>query len=320
MPKPSNKRDSSIRRLASLSVGLLVLGGAMGYLPTGRTEPNRVLALTSPEFPAYQEAVRGLQAGMKKSGITLEILNVEADNEPSEISEHIQEFDPDLTVSVGSRALGLISSLPSAQPMLSTMVLNPAGVSGSSQAPVSVVILDLSLDLVATKLQELFPGKRRLGIIGLADWDEAKMRELRASARRHGMTVAFALVADVSELIETFTSLRGKVDFVWCRPISALYNSTTVTPLIRRSLQIRLPIVGFSEAFVRSGAAVGIYPDYYDVGLQTADLVGLFQKGRPLPSLQNPRRAKVAVNQRVLRLLGLKFEKDSNENSVLVFR
>ena len=107
------------------------------------------------------------------------------------------------------------------------------------------------------------------------------------------------------DLVKSFLSLKGKADFVVVLPDSSLYNNTTVRPLIQASLESRLPIVGFSSSFVRAGAAVGIYPDFRDIGSQAADVVQKLIAGKTGMADESPRKLQVAVNQRVLRLLGL---------------
>jgi ABC-type uncharacterized transport system substrate-binding protein len=92
---------------------------------------------------------------------------------------------------------------------------------------------------------------------------------------------------------------------VICLPDAALYNGATARPLIMASLEHRLPVVGFSPAFLRAGAAVAIYPDYRAIGLQTAELVRRCLESGECASTETPRKTVVAVNTRVLRMLGI---------------
>ena len=92
-----------------------------------------------------------------------------------------------------------------------------------------------------------------------------------------------------------------------------------IPPLVMASLEYRLPIVGFSPAFVHAGAAVGVYADYRAVGRQTAELALRAQhhEFRGEGSEESPSKVRVAVNQRIARLLGLDFHLDAG---VEVFR
>jgi ABC-type uncharacterized transport system substrate-binding protein len=120
-------------------------------------------------------------------------------------------------------------------------------------------------------------------------------------------------------LIRLFLGLRGKTDFVIVLPDSSLYNNTTVSPLIVASLENQLPLVAFSSSFVRAGAAVGIYPDFHDIGAQTAGLAVRYCATQAALPEEGPRKLTVAVNQRVARLLGLEF-KQPKSGGLVVFK
>ena len=63
-----------------------------------------------------------------------------------------------------------------------------------------------------------------------------------------------------------------------------------------------------SPWFVRAGAAVGVYPDFRDIGAQTAQLAERQLSGQAVTAEEGPRKVVVAVNQRVIRLLGVEYE------------
>jgi len=114
--------------------------------------------------------------------------------------------------------------------------------------------------------------------------------------------------ANPEELLRILRSFKGQVDLVLCLPDSSLYNGTTVKPLILTSLESRLLVVGFSESFVRAGAAIGVYPDFRDIGVQTGEIVRKQLAGQAVAAEDGPRKLVVAVNQRVIRLLGVEYE------------
>ena len=76
------------------------------------------------------------------------------------------------------------------------------------------------------------------------------------------------------ELLDQFAALEDSYELVWCLPDSTLYQPATVTPLILSSIRRKLPVIGFSLGFVNAGALAGFYPDYRDLGAQTAEACG----------------------------------------------
>ena len=175
--------------------------------------------------------------------------------------------------------------------------------SQSSQRP-PAVYLDLPPASLLIALKTLLPGKNRFGLIRNASRDEPDP-SLPARMKQQGVTLHTAECSRPEDLVKAFLSLKSKADFVVVLPDSTLYNNTTVRPLILASLESRLPIVGFSSSFVRAGSALGFYPDFHDIGLQTADVVQKYLAGKTGMADEVPRKLQSAVNQRVLRLLGL---------------
>jgi len=135
-----------------------------------------------------------------------------------------------------------------------------------------------------------------------------------------GETAGRTVVCNGAEdLVRVFATLRGQADFVWCRPDNSLYDATTVRSLIMASLRLQLPLVGFSSSFVRAGAATGVWADYREIGLQTADAVRRCLLRQPgTPQSEPPRKLKIAVNERVIRLMGLDYKASPSKEVVIL--
>ena len=187
------------------------------------------------------------------------------------------------------------------------MVLHSDGAGILAEASVrrrvAAVYLDVPGADIALELKALFPGKHRLGAIH----NPSRDRDAQWQARLHqqGFVVEVKECARPEELLRGFLSLKRKVDFVLLSPDSSLYNEATVKPLILALLENQLPLVGFSASFVRAGAAVGVYPEFHDIGLQAADAARRFLAAPAGFGDETPRKLSVGVNMQVLRLLGL---------------
>jgi ABC-type uncharacterized transport system substrate-binding protein len=220
---------------------------------------------------------------------------------------------------MGSEAALALSQIPIDAPVLATMILRSDA--DSAKAPrnktLAAITLDVPIDALAVRLKEVFPGKTRLGIILNPDWPGLSSAGLQAQAKQLGLAARVAVCSRAENVLAAFLSLKGQADFVWCLPDNSLYNSVTVQALLLASLNNRIPIIGFSSSFVRAGALMGVYPDFREVGTQTAEAVRNYLAGRPLPTLERPRVFRVAVNQRVGRLLGME---PSISKEVALFR
>jgi ABC-type uncharacterized transport system substrate-binding protein len=190
------------------------------------------------------------------------------------------------------------------------MVLrSDAGMAMASVAPnrIAAVYLDVPATDVMAQLKALFPGKIRLGVIRNPSRDSGVEPQWQSHARQQGFTVEVRECSSPENLLKTFVSLKRKVDFVLLQPDSTLYNDATARPLLMASIENQLPVIGFSASFVHAGAAIGVYPDFHDVGLQTADAGRRYLAAQTNLSSETPRKLVFAANQGVLRLLGLEY-------------
>jgi ABC-type uncharacterized transport system substrate-binding protein len=283
--------------------------------PTAHADQPTVVIVTSSAIEAFEEAVRGIRQQLGPAAKVV-VFDLAAKHEglPNQPSGK----DVRLLITVGNNALEFAGQSGTA-PILATMLLR-ADLAGSRvRQPVGAVVLDLPLADVLARTANVFPGKTRAAIIRNPDASSASPSALAAQAKAAGMAIKVIDCPRPELLLQAFLSLKGQVDFVLCPPDGTLYNSATVRPLILASLEIRLPVVGFSASFVRTGAVAGVYPDYFDVGLQAGDLARKYLAGARLPANESPRKVKVAANPRVARLLGLRMPgKNEGEPGIVV--
>jgi ABC-type uncharacterized transport system substrate-binding protein len=257
-------------------------------------------------IPPFQEAWDGLRAGLNstESIVSIDLKSPSAKTELERAAQHPQR----LVVAIGVSALTAVRKHRFSAPTLATMVLHSDAVSALPAVPgqkLVTVYLDIPIADVIARLRASFPGKTRLGIIRNPSWDSRVDPQWPAEARRQGFTIEVRECASPETLLKTFLTLKHKADFVLLQPDATLYNEATARPLLLASLENQLPVIGFSASFVRSGAAVGVYPDFADIGEQTAELARRFLAAGASPASESPRKLIFSTNYSVLRLLGL---------------
>ena len=278
-----------------------------------------IAVVTTPDVEAYAEALEGLKSGLAGASAEIRVFQLEKKGGKPSLPAAFQAPQHGLVVAIGSEAALALPQTPIDAPVLATMILrsDADSVKARRNKALATIVLDVPIDALAGRLKEIFPSKIRLGIILNPDWPGLSGAGLQAQAKLRGLTASVAVCSRAEDVLAALLSLKGKVDFVWCLPDSSLYDSVTVQALLLASLNNRIPIIGFSSSFVRAGALMGVYPDFREVGTQTAEAVRNYLAGRPIPSLETPRVFRVAVNQRVQRLLGLE---PSLSKEVVLFR
>jgi len=250
---------------------------------------------------AYAEAVGGIRDGM---GTTLPVwIDLHSPDGPEQLSRALGAHGLRLVIAVGRPALEEVQSRKPAAPVIASMVLHGP----ETEVLAGHVDLDIALAAQLGAMRALLPHCNRVGLIRSPQHCRYSAETLAARARKEGFALLVVDCDGAAHLLKAVAALKGKVDFLLCLPDPDLYNPVTIKPLILASLEDRLPIVGFSPAFVHAGAAVGIYPDYREAGRQAAELALRVMRGEERTGDDSPAKLRVAVNQRVARLLGLEF-------------
>ncbi len=124
----------------------------------------------------------------------------------------------------------------------------------------------------------------------------------------------------VAAAIDALT--RKNVDVIWTAAEQKIYDTATVRSLLLAGLRSKTPVWGFSPAFVRAGALVGVGVSPRDQGAQAADIVKQLladpraAKGKAYP----PAEVQIAVNLIVAAQLGIEVPEEVTRRAAFVFR
>jgi ABC-type uncharacterized transport system substrate-binding protein len=260
--------------------------------------PGSVVVVAEGGVPAYGEAVEGLTGGLGPG--VARVVDLRGASAGNDLRQSLEARETRVVVAVGSRAVAELRARRTALPVVATMVLRGPQPEGAGQ-----IDLDVPLGAQLAAVRGLLPRATRAGIIRNPDRARYSAEALESQGRKEGYTLVVADCDGPGHLLRVVGSLKGKVDFLLCLPDPDLYNAVTIQPLLLAAIEYRLPIVGFSPAFVRAGAAAGVYPDYRAMGRQAAEMALRIARGESAGGEEYPSRLQVAVNQRVTRLLGL---------------
>jgi ABC-type uncharacterized transport system substrate-binding protein len=273
----------------------------------------KVAVVTVANMPAYQEALDGLASKMGRPAV----VDLGALSDAAGVRARLAELGPQVVVAVGSQAVQAAAAAPF--PVVATMVMEADRPAARANI-VGTVALDVSLSTVLSQMARIVPGKIRIGFIRAAG-AAGDREDLAASARRQGFEIVVQECTGPDRLLEAFLALKNRVDFVWCAADPSLFSPAALKVLLMASLRNQLPIIGFSESFVKAGAAAGVYPDFRDIGVQTAELVQRYLASHTAAGVEFPRTVKVGLNDHVLRLFGIERELRAGlGKNVVVFR
>ena len=222
-------------------------------------------------------------------------------------ADNLDLADTDLIVTVGPIAsqnifsqtgLPVLATMISSQSYSTLLKLRPKG------SQTTAIYLDQPSIRQIHFLQATLP---KLHQVGLLYANEAAITPLKNTFNNNGYSVHSLPVENESRLFDSLTSVLKSSDLLYATPDADVYNNRTIANILLSSYRLGVPIVGYSENFVKAGAVCGLYSTPEQMAGQ-ADLLSInFSKNKTFPSASYPAEYSISINRDVARSLGIVF-------------
>lgn len=233
------------------------------------------LVLSSEALP-YQQAADALQSSLKSENLPSRII---ASEKLENISTQLlqQKYTAKLWVAIGSRAASQLNELlPLTTILVYCMVADPEriGLEGDREKVAGVSVTKPIWEQFEI-IGEAIPGLRSIGLLYRSSSEQSMrmLTEVTGELPRGWQLEAVdvdgmqTMGAAIQELV------TRKVDLIWTRADSSIYNRATVKSLLLASLRNGVPVFGFSSSFVKAGALLGLTADPVLQGQYVASLI-----------------------------------------------
>jgi ABC-type uncharacterized transport system substrate-binding protein len=285
----------------------------MTYTSIGRTwaagEAVVWLALTE-DGGAYAETAAAVRAELQRTGTPVEVIA-----RPWRELLDSPAPPPRLIVAVGVGALRGLAESESKIPLLATLVPRAAyqrvaDSAGRGGRSVSAVWLDQPVVRQFDLLRLALPARHRIGVV-LGPESRQLEAELRRAAAERKLDISAQRIDGADQLPGALRRVLDDSDILLALPDPQIYNGATIHNVLTSTYRQRIPLAGFSPAYVKAGALLAVYSTPLQVGTQTGEIVRAALAGRPLPAAQGPRLFVVGLNMDVARSLGIAVEADA---------
>ena len=285
-----------------------LLAGILSLLIASAAWGAEIVVVTSGDALPYQQAQAGATEILEQDKHTVRTVTL-ADLSAKGIDATIGPADA--VVAVGTpAAVWLHKQLPAKRTLVFCLVSDPASAGLMDGRKTYGVTTEVPLAQQFALLAEALPQARTIGMLYHSDTPEGK-RLLAAvkEALPNGWQLAPAAVdkcGSVAQAIDELT--RQHVDAVWTIADSTTYDAAGVRALLLSSLRKRIPVFGFSAAFVRAGALLGVSVDPKAQGTQAAAVVRRLLKDpadATLKQVAGAESCQLAVNLIVADKLGV---------------
>lgn len=261
-------------------------------------EAYDVLVLQSSPDPAYNELVKGFNAGQKSSMRRLLL----SDYAEVDVVRIVREERPKVILAVGDAALTATRKVTQT-PVVAVMSLGIHTIN-----PPRPNLTGIGMFAPPDRYMIIFQSMKtsRVGVIynpARSDW---YLRLARQAAEAAGIELVTREVSTPREAVERLFSLAGKVDALWMLPDITAVTRETTEAYFRFGQQQAIPVVAFAASYLGLGAAAVLEIDRVVMGRQADDIVAALLKDTHRVSipLSFPSGITVRANPGVLRRLG----------------
>lgn len=227
-----------------------------------------------------------------------------------QVLQRAEDFDgqqADLLVTVGVRAAERVA-LKTTQPMLAVMIPSHTYpellAKRPANKPTSAIFLDQPWGRQVDFLRAALPERRKIGVLYSAD-TRLGIAALRSALTDHGYTLAVSALGRDDDLYTRLESVLTASEVLLAVPDSAIYSSSNIRNILLSSYRRGIPLVGFSQSYVRAGALCAIFSTPEQLAEQAGRTTSSFSQTRKLPDAHYPALYDITVNHEVARTLGL---------------
>jgi ABC-type uncharacterized transport system substrate-binding protein len=180
---------------------------------------------------------------------------------------------------------------------------------GLGDGPVTAIFVGQPVDQQLRLIRALLPDALRVGVL-LGPTSGQHTDEIRRSAERIGLEVRIENVVDPETIGLVLRRMAPDIDALLAVPDPLVFNRATIANILLASYRYELPVIGYSEALVRSGATAAVFSDVDQLAEATALTVLDYCENGVLRPPGFPLDFSVGVNREVLRSLGLQAESE----------
>jgi ABC-type uncharacterized transport system substrate-binding protein len=312
--------DAMDRRRRRFWIGLgLLLMALCPVLPCAAAE---ILIVKASDAEPYTQAENELRQRLNDQHMVVRSMMVK---DMSQNGVQSSVGNADAVVAIGtSAARWLHEQLPASVKLAYCMVNNAAETGLLQGHGAGGVTTDVSPEAQMSLIAEALPHTRAVGVLYRSDSPQSQSGiDALRSAMPSGWHVEAVAVNDYPSVAAAIDALTQKnIDVIWTTADQKLYDTASVRVLLLAALRRNIPVWGFSPAFVRAGALLGVGVNPRAQGDQVADLVlKLIASNAPVAAeAQPPRDYEIAVNLIVAQQLGIQIPDSLSSRATYVFR
>ena len=299
--------------LTLLAASILIVGCANKKEEAKTEKVYKIGVSQIVEHPALDDAKKGFEDAIKKSGLKVEFDDKNANKDMSAQTMIMQQFKndkKDLVFAISTpTAQAAMAQIDPATPIVFASVSDPAGaglvgksnITGTSGAPE----IESNLKLI----KEAFPNAKKIGVLYNTSEQNSvvQVKMLKELAPKYGFEVVAESSTNANEMVSALAKISKEIDVFY-----AIQDSTLVTyfkNLSEKMNEQKIPIIGSNEVFTNLGGLISQGTTDYQIGYRAGEMAVEILKNGKKPSdikIESVQKPTISINKANMELLGIK--------------
>lgn len=237
----------------------------------------------------------------------------------SSAAKKIEDIKPDLIYALGNESTKWAGLQTSRIPIVATMVLKDDVFRQS--ANMTGISLNYPLKTQFQWLKKFFPQQETVAILYNPAENAATIQEAKQISQQSGFKLVAIPVATPKNLPYALEQLANNIEILLAIPDETVMSVNTAKELLLASFGYKVPLVGLSDNWVKSGAFYALSWDFQDLGKQCATLAQKILGGSPMQAVppEHPRKITYTINAKIAEHMNKDIPEDLLKNAKTVF-
>ncbi len=241
-----------------------------------------VFVLKSNDIPAYDEVLRGFGEVVGENAfVTFSLKGNSAS--AAKAMPTVQAGQYSVILAVGSESARVAREQLADVPTVFSMVLDPTEFQKNEK--ITGVNFQVPARSQFQALISILPKARRIGVIYDPTLSLFIVRDGRQAAAALDLTLVEKPISSSNEIANAIKEMIWTVDVLWMIPDQTVVSKESFRYMLEATLNRKIPILTFSQSFVKGGALLALAPNYQDMGRQAGRLVQKILGGTSAGSL-----------------------------------
>ncbi|MGR3318420.1 MAG: ABC transporter substrate-binding protein [Candidatus Anammoxibacter sp.] len=262
-----------------------------------------IVTLKSKDITPYNKVIEEFRGASKANIIDYVVADSSKKNRV--LIKKIKSTAPDLIFTVGLKATLLVKGEFGHVPIVFAMVMRPEKHGLAGKKNITGITLDVSIKEQIQKLKAAIPYVKELGIICSYADSSSLVNEAHEITKKLGINLVSKMIISEKSVPKALRSLIKKVDCLWLVADPTVVTKESFKFLLMSSFENNVPIMAYSEGFVKAGALLSLSPDYCNIGIQAAHIVDDVLRNNLLPNIQHPDITIFSINLKTAGKMGI---------------